>query len=187
MAETVIKKQKQTLRCKMRATLKGVTAEQRSTQSAAICYAIKSMVGTSSHPLTIASFVALPSEPDLSELHTNLPNMRLVYPRSQAGGTMHFHHVHDLNKMELGIYNIPQPPDNPDTLVAATDIDFFLCPGFAFTEFGQRLGKGGGYYDRLLSQRLPTSRLIGICFKEQIVTELPTEEHDIMVDQVISA
>jgi len=187
MSETLIKKQKQALRSEMRAVLQNLTFDQRTANSADICHSITALVKDTPSTLTIASFAALPSEPDLSELHTSLPNHRLVYPRSLAGGEMHFHHVNDLNQMEPGFYNIPQPLDNSDTLVAPAEIDLFLCPGIAFTESGQRLGKGGGYYDRLLSHRAPSSRLIGICFREQVTQNLPTEDHDIQVDQVISA
>ncbi|PQJ27176.1 5-formyltetrahydrofolate cyclo-ligase [Rubritalea profundi] len=187
MPDTLIKKQKQALRSEMQTMLQNLTTEQRTANSAAICRAITALVRASPTIRTIASFVALPSEPDLSELHASLPNHRLVYPRSLAGGAMHFHHVNDLNQMESGFYNIPQPLDNADTLVVPAEIDLFLCPGFAFSESGQRLGKGGGYYDRLLSQRSPSSRLVGICFREQVTQNLPTEDHDILVDQVISA
>ena len=171
----------------MRVMLQNLTATQRSAQSAIICRAIMELVKTTPSVRTIASFVALPTEPDLSPLHTNLPNHRLVYPRSLAGGEMHFHQVSDLNQMEPGFHAIPQPLDNPDTLINPTEIDLFLCPGFAFTKSGKRLGKGGGYYDRLLAQRAPSSRLIGVCFHQQVILILPTEDHDIAVDQIISA
>jgi 5-formyltetrahydrofolate cyclo-ligase len=187
MADTLIKKQKKALRGEIRAMLQKLTTEHRTANSPAICHALTAIVRASPTIRTIASFVALTSEPDLSELHASLPNHRLVYPRSLAGGEMHFHHVNDLNQMEPGFYNIPQPLDNADTLVAPAEIDLFLCPGLAFTESGQRLGKGGGYYDRLLSHRSPTSRLVGICFRKQVIPSLPTEDHDIQVDQVIYA
>ncbi len=185
MSETPIKTQKQALRSEVRALLQNLTTEQRTTGSAAICRAITELVRASPAVHTIASFVALPSEPDLSALHIDLPNHRIVYPRSLAGGEMHFHQVSDLNQMEPGFYAIPQPLDTPDTLIAPSEIDLFLCPGFAFTKSGKRLGKGGGYYDRLLAQRAPSSRLIGVCFHQQVILILPTEDHDIQVDQLI--
>lgn len=187
MSDTPIKKQKQALRSEMQAILQRLSTEQRTADSSAICHAVTALVNSSPTILTIASFVALPSEPDLSELHSSLPNHRLVYPRALARGKMHFHHVNDISQMEPGFYNIPQPLDNADTLVAPAEIDLFLCPGYAFTESGQRLGKGGGYYDRLLSHRAPSSRLVGICFRQQLIPNLPTEDHDIQVDQVIYA
>ena len=185
MCDNQLKKQKQALRSEMRAMLDALSVEQKAAASVAICRSITALVGASPTVRTIASFIALPSEPDLSGLHVSLPSHRIVYPRSLARGEMHFHHVNDFSEMELGYYNISQPPANPDTLVDPAEIDLFLCPGLAFTKSGQRLGKGGGYYDRFLSHRSPSSSLVGLCFRQQVTAELPTEEHDIQVDQIV--
>ena len=187
MSDTSIKQQKLALRSDMRALLQSLTTKQRAVASANICLAVTTLVAAQPAISTIASFIALPSEPDLAQLHTNLPNHRIVYPHSFTGGKMHFHTVDNLNQLESGLYGIPQPSHNPSTLVDPSAIDLFLCPGFAFTETGQRLGKGGGYYDRLLSQRSNSSRLIGICFTEQVLLNLPNEEHDIRVEHIIHA
>ena len=66
-----------------------------------------------------------------------------------------------------------------------------LVPGLAFTEFGTRLGRGAGYYDQtnlILKSRKDNVNLtfIGVCMRSQIVTELPTEPHDMPVDVVLS-
>ncbi len=52
-----------------------------------------------------------------------------------------------------------------------------LVPGRAFTRSGGRLGRGGGHYDRLLTD-CPTLFSIGIAYARQIVDEVPTESHD---------
>lgn len=62
-------------------------------------------------------------------------------------------------------------------------IDLAVIPGIAFTSTGNRLGRGKGYYDRLLPKlQCP---LIGIAFPFQMVEWLPCEEHDIRVTEVI--
>ena len=63
-------------------------------------------------------------------------------------------------------------------------IDLAIIPGMAFTLRGDRLGRGKGYYDRLLPKlHCP---LIGIAFPFQILSSIPTEQHDIQMTEVIS-
>lgn len=59
-----------------------------------------------------------------------------------------------------------------------------IVPGMAFTRSGDRLGRGRGFYDRALSL-LCHAKKIGVCYDCQIKQELPTEEHDIRMDEVV--
>jgi len=71
-------------------------------------------------------------------------------------------------------------------LVRPEEVDLFLVPGLAFTAAGRRLGRGGGFYDRLLPQRRPQSTAIGICYALQVRDDLPIESHDQDVDAVVT-
>ena len=73
-------------------------------------------------------------------------------------------------------------PENP---IKIKEVDVFLVPGIAFTASGKRLGRGGGYYDKLLS-KYPDTLKIGITFNERIMQDLPTESHDISMDYVFT-
>ena len=73
-------------------------------------------------------------------------------------------------------------PENP---IKINEVDVFLVPGVAFTVSGKRLGRGGGYYDKLLS-KYPDTLKIGITFNERIMQDLPTESHDISMDYVFT-
>ena len=73
-------------------------------------------------------------------------------------------------------------PENP---IKINEVDVFLVPGVAFTVSGKRLGRGGGYYDKLLS-KYPDTLKIGITFNERIMQDLPTESHDISMDDVFT-
>lgn len=68
-------------------------------------------------------------------------------------------------------------PDWPDVVVV---------PGLAFTAAGDRLGQGGGWYDRFLSEVRADCSAVGVCFAEQIVDALPTEAHDVAMDHVVT-
>lgn len=62
--------------------------------------------------------------------------------------------------------------------------DVVVVPGLAFTATGDRLGQGGGWYDRFLAASAATS--IGVCFAEQVVEALPVESHDVTMDHVVT-
>jgi 5,10-methenyltetrahydrofolate synthetase len=65
--------------------------------------------------------------------------------------------------------------------------DIILVPGLAFTRAGGRLGRGGGFYDRFLNGLERGAVLVwGVCFRGQMVEELPLEEHDQRVDRVFA-
>lgn len=64
--------------------------------------------------------------------------------------------------------------------------DVVVVPGVAFTSAGDRLGQGGGWYDRYLARVRPECVTIGVAFAEQIVDALPVEPHDIRLDHVIT-
>ena len=83
-----------------------------------------------------------------------------------------------------GAYGIMEPtgplfaPENYD------EIQLAIIPGMAFDAAGHRLGRGKGYYDRLLP-KLTEARLFGACFPFQLLDEVPTEAHDIKVQEVV--
>lgn len=106
---------------------------------------------------------------------------RLAVPKI-TDGRMEFLWLTDRTRLEPGFGGIPEPvegerADAPDALV--------LMPGLAFDRQGHRMGYGGGYYDRFLAREPhPT---IALCFDFQLLDCLPTEDHDIPVDVVLSA
>lgn len=59
-------------------------------------------------------------------------------------------------------------------------------PGVAFTESGERLGYGGGYYDQLIPLMKATVPKIALAFDLQIIDSLPVEDHDIRIDGIIT-
>lgn len=85
--------------------------------------------------------------------------------------------------MTIGAYGIEEPTGELFTDYAA--IEFIAVPGVAFDRSGNRLGRGKGYYDRLLP-RIPSAYKAGICFPFQLVEEVPAEAFDIRMDEVIT-
>ena len=85
--------------------------------------------------------------------------------------------------LAIGAYGIEEPTGALFTDYAT--IDLVIVPGVAFDRDGNRLGRGKGYYDRLLP-RIPSAYKVGICFPFQIVEEVPAEPFDIRMDEIIT-
>ena len=135
---------------------------------------------------TVGLFAPLPEEPDLLELLKD-PTKRFVFP-CVRGETLLWRATTTVEEL------LPSPSPHarlrePATgaWVDAASIDCLLVPGLAFTPNGQRLGRGGGYYDRTLALLPGTTTALGVCFSWQIVDSLPTEPHDQTVHSVLYA
>lgn len=85
-------------------------------------------------------------------------------------------------ELKKGRFGIPEPAA-PD-FAGKNEIDLIVVPGVAFDRAGHRIGRGGGFYDRLLPQ-YRTIRA-GICFDFQCIEAVPYEKHDATVDILIT-
>ena len=116
-------------------------------------------------PRHVLLYDALPSEPDLAVLAAWCADNDVAIYRPVVDGD--------------ALVVVPGDVD-PELL------DVVVLPGLAFTREGERLGQGGGHFDRFLTRVRGDCLRIGVAFHEQLVEELPTERHDIAVDRVIT-
>lgn len=100
------------------------------------------------------------------------------------GDEMRFIYLNDLTRVAVSDFGIPEPVE--DGPVADDPTALVLMPGLAFDKEGHRIGYGGGFYDKFLAEE-PEHPTIALCYTFQVVNELPTEEFDIPVDQVLWA
>lgn len=100
------------------------------------------------------------------------------------GDRMKFIYMTDLNRVEKGYANIPEPVD--DEPVAEDPTALVLMPGLAFDREGHRIGYGGGFYDKFLAEE-PEHPTVALCYGFQMLEKLETEEFDIPVDLVLWA
>lgn len=92
---------------------------------------------------------------------------------------------YDPARVRTGRFEIVEPYGTAE--VSPQGIDAMLVPGRAFTLAGLRLGRGGGYYDRYLSQSGAEGIYrIGVAFGCQVVDELPVTADDVVMDRVIA-
>lgn len=100
------------------------------------------------------------------------------------GDEMRFIYLTDLSEVACGYAGIPEPiADEP---VADDPTALVLMPGMAFDREGNRIGYGGGFYDKFLSAE-PDHPTVALCYEFQVLPHLETEEFDIPVDVVLWA
>lgn len=107
---------------------------------------------------------------------------RIVVPRVE-GDIMRFYD-YSPDKMQSGAFGIEEPTGEIE--VSAKDIDLIIVPARAFTRHGERLGRGGGFYDKYMSLSGFRAYKIGIAYGVQIFDSLPCDGHDIKVDEVVT-
>jgi len=96
--------------------------------------------------------------------------------------------VKDLEKdlAHKGHYGIAHPLRLSSREIPLSTLDLLILPGVAFDGQGNRLGRGGGYFDRFLSRVPPSVPRVGLAFRFQVVAKLPSETHDQPVSRVIT-
>lgn len=85
-------------------------------------------------------------------------------------------------RLELGSFQIEEPTGND--LTDVDDIELMVIPAVAFDRKGNRLGRGKGFYDRLLKTSRATK--IGVGYEFQLLDSIPCEPHDVAMDMVIT-
>jgi 5-formyltetrahydrofolate cyclo-ligase len=130
---------------------------------------------------TIASFVSFREEIDTAPLNKILAQKNLLALPFVQRDHLVFYHVNHLES-ELAPSKLGILEPIPSLCKVATHIDVILVPALVFDSKRHRLGYGKGYYDRLLENS--ESYSIGVGFKEQLIEELPSESHDIRLNQL---
>lgn len=86
--------------------------------------------------------------------------------------------------LQEGAFHIMEPTGTLLSIERYAEIETAVIPGMAFDRAGHRLGRGKGYYDRLLA-KMPHIYKIGVCFDFQKVDSIPTEATDITMDAMV--
>lgn len=95
-----------------------------------------------------------------------------------------FYRLHSFNELETVYYNLLEPKPEEQNRLDENQIDLIIVPGVVFNQNGYRIGFGGGYYDRFLSNY--KGNTVSLISEQQLVEELPIEKHDIPVQHLIT-
>ena len=99
------------------------------------------------------------------------------------GKDMIFYKLTDFAQLESGYFGIPEPKEDGETV--SWEDAMMVMPGVAFDENCNRVGYGGGFYDRFLEKH-PGIRRVAVGFSFQILSEVPTEPTDIRPQVIVT-
>lgn len=174
---------KQDIRRRIRETIGNTPAQMLDSLSDDVCLKILDRVKSEGKDrMTILLYWSLPDEVKTPQLIDSLHKMghRILLPVVN-GDTLLLREYRNISDMTVGQFEIQEPVGEEFT--DYSNIDLAFIPGRAFTSKGDRMGRGKGYYDRLLQNLRCT--VIGVCFTFQIVEKIPMDTHDIKMNEVI--
>ncbi|MBV1756763.1 MAG: 5-formyltetrahydrofolate cyclo-ligase [Dethiosulfatibacter sp.] len=88
--------------------------------------------------------------------------------------------------LTVSSFGYPEPIIERVKIAQIDEIDFVIVPGLAFDDMKNRIGYGKGYYDQYLSRFKPEVKFVGLAYDFQILESVPTEQHDIRMNMIIS-
>ncbi|XP_070686783.1 5-formyltetrahydrofolate cyclo-ligase [Pempheris klunzingeri] len=118
-------------------------------------------------------------------------------PRYESRSSSHMdmlklNSLQDMETLPLTSWNIRQPAEDDDSreeALAAGGLDLILMPGLGFDRLGNRLGRGKGFYDTYLERCTRHAKgkpyTIALAFKEQLCQEIPVDENDVLIDEIL--
>lgn len=176
--------QKSRLRALIREQKRLYAAAQLSAMSEAVCNSICNH-GQWRVASTVLLYHPLPDEVDVRPLiqQAQLLGHRILLPVVQ-GDHLELSLYQGEEALRAGAYNIMEPEGSFLPCEAYGQIEFAIIPGMAFDASGHRLGRGKGYYDRLLPL-LPAAYKVGVCFPFQFLTDVPSDEFDVPMNEVV--
>jgi len=167
--------------------LHSISAEQRSEKSRKAC---RNLISSEQfqNASTVMMFVSLPHEVDTSEaiLHAWQLGKAVAVPKV-SWQQRHMIAV-QINSLETGFSTSSSGLRNPTAGVPLpfSDIDLVVTPALAFDKQGNRLGRGGCFYDRFFSNPELKATRCGFSFAEQLIDSIPIADHDEAVDMLVT-
>lgn len=172
--------QKQALRAFIREQKRMHSAEELKQFSDKICQTLEQLP-IFEESKVILLYHALPDEVQTRTLLQKWYREKTLLLPVVQGDDLVLRKYTEQTTMTENLWKIAEPVgENYDTL---QNIDLAIIPGMAFDTHGQRLGRGKGFYDRLLTQlKCPT---IGLCYSFQKIENIPAESWDLPVEKVL--
>ena len=133
--------------------------------------------------VTISRFPELDTRPLVEAAWED--GKRVAAPKcSPSDRSMQFRYIRSYEELETVYMDLLEPAEDSTSPAGKEEIDLLIVPGVAYSESGYRVGFGGGYYDRYLTQF--AGDRVSLAFEEQLCGEVPVEPHDIPVDSIFT-
>ena len=168
----------------LRKQIKKAVAQLSSEEKKAAAVALKKRIETSSffvEARTILLFHSLPDEVCTHEWIADWHSRKKILLPVVKGDTLVVR-PYAPDKMSTGSYGIAEPAG--EDVTDYSDIDLVIVPGVGFDPHGNRLGRGKGFYDRLLKKI--SAPFTGVAYDCQIVAEIPSLPHDVAMSWVVT-
>ena len=131
----------------------------------------------------IFSYYPYKKEPDIRSLYEK--TLSFALPFIQDKNKMEFYSWNKEETLKNNRYKIKEPLESHEKRREATTDTLFLIPSLGASEKGERLGYGGGFYDRYFSEN-PLGIKMGCCFSSDILQSLESQEHDFPLDYLVT-
>jgi 5-formyltetrahydrofolate cyclo-ligase len=182
-----VKEQKAALRSRLLAARAELTAEQRTAAARAIRDALLErpevqMAGT------VAAYYSVGAEPDTRGLLFALwkRGSYVLLPLLRPDGDLDWASYEGPESLVPGPRGLLEPGEPPRGPGAVARADVVLAPALAVDRAGNRLGRGGGSYDRALARVGPMVPLIALVYDAELLDRVPAEPHDVKVRAAVS-
>jgi len=176
----MIDEEKQRLRERMR-----ILAGQQAMGDHSAIHSVLRDLGEWKTSSSVLLYAPLKGEPDPTTLTATEEGRCFFYPRIE-GQTLGIYRMKSGSRWVDGPYGLKEPDPESWESAAPSEIDLALVPGLAFDRRGGRLGRGKGFYDRLLGESTFRGTKIGICWEWQLYSAVPRVSRDIVMDLVIA-
>lgn len=138
----------------------------------------------------IASYHSFSGEIDTVEINKALRlaghHMALPVIHPEEKGLMDFYSYEKPEDLILNRFKIPEPVVSEENLVQPNHLEVVIVPLVGFNEKGERLGMGGGYYDRMLKKISCECLTLGLAYDFQLIPEIKSQPWDMPLDEVIT-
>ncbi len=185
---------KKELRRAVRARIGSMTEAARRASSRAVCGHLIALPEWT-QAQTVLLFHAMPDEVDLTAaIEASLASGKHLFLPRVSDTDVVFHRITDraaLTRLMPHGYGMLEPLEAEPRWEAGSDQTLLACPGRAFDRTGNRLGRGGGFYDRFLADlsaagALRTVSIVGVGYHIQFLETLPSIQTDHGIDLLVT-
>lgn len=134
---------------------------------------------------SVLFYSAVGTEADTSLLLSAAEGRSILFPKI-SGESLDLYRMIPESRWVHGRFGIAEPDPQNWEPFRASDVALALVPGLAFDLHGGRLGRGRGFYDRLLNKGVFRGIKVGVAWEWQLVIRVPCEQHDIRMDYIVT-